>query len=137
MRESKSLAHKQTLHICLRTEQINEIRKTTLARIICDNSDDIGDVQPDVFMLSNRFENFPIGCNNSVIDTIDLNALARVSPYCIYTSFCSWIDFEPHITLPISRESLLKAKELGQQRVLSDQALLALSKRIVFSSNSN
>lgn len=75
MREGKSLTHKQDLHHSLLTDQINEIRKTTLARIICDNSDDIGDVQPHVFMLSNSFENCPIGCNNSVIDTINLKAL--------------------------------------------------------------
>ncbi|XP_044731288.1 peroxidase [Chrysoperla carnea] len=43
-------------------EQLNEIRKTTLARIICDNSDNITVIQPHVMMNDKIYNNNRIAC---------------------------------------------------------------------------
>uniref|UniRef100_A0A183HC33 Peroxidasin n=1 Tax=Onchocerca flexuosa TaxID=387005 RepID=A0A183HC33_9BILA len=79
-------------------EQLGEIRKTTLARIICDNSDDILQIQPNVFIIADIYTNFPVRCNSTIIDTIDLT---------------KWTDQEPRLKLPITTATLEKAILLG------------------------
>uniref|UniRef100_A0A914XFH8 Peroxidase n=1 Tax=Plectus sambesii TaxID=2011161 RepID=A0A914XFH8_9BILA len=79
-----------------------------MARVVCDNSDDIGKIQPEVFMQGDNFGNCPIECNTTVIDRMDLSY---------------WLDSEPKLQLPITREVLDKAVELGRRnaRDIKDQ----------------
>nr|CDJ95346.1 Haem peroxidase domain containing protein [Haemonchus contortus] len=80
------------------TSQLEEIRKTTLARIICDNSDDLRFIQHNVFSLQDEYGNCPVSCTSSVIDSID---------------FSAWRDEEPKRALPITKATLEKAIRLG------------------------
>ncbi len=91
--------------------QINEIRKTSLARIICDNTDDVGQLQPRVMMQTNMYDNCPVSCNSSVIDTLDMN---------------QWVDTEPTFTSIVNKETLRKAARISQRRILNENQAIAL-----------
>ncbi|XP_047478560.1 LOW QUALITY PROTEIN: chorion peroxidase-like [Penaeus chinensis] len=54
--------------------QLQEIRRSSWARIICDNSDNIQAVQPLAFMLTNTRFNQPIACDSPVIPRPNLEA---------------------------------------------------------------
>lgn len=56
--------------------QLNEIRKSSLARIICDNSDHIGvlAVSPAAFVRPDFTGNQKVPCNSHVIPSMDLRA---------------------------------------------------------------
>uniref|UniRef100_A0AC34GT79 Peroxidase n=1 Tax=Panagrolaimus sp. ES5 TaxID=591445 RepID=A0AC34GT79_9BILA len=82
-------------------EQLGEIRKTSLAEIICSNSDDVGQVQPNVFQVPDKYGNCPMDCNTTVIDKIDLKP---------------WVDQEPKLRLPITKKTLEKALKLGLEQ---------------------
>ncbi|CAL4122234.1 unnamed protein product, partial [Meganyctiphanes norvegica] len=52
-------------------EQLQEIRRTSWARILCDNSDNLDSVQPLAFRLSNNF-NPQVPCSSPVIPQLNL-----------------------------------------------------------------
>ena len=64
-------------------EQLTEIRKTTLARVICDNSDGVFTIQPKVFLR--RISN---GRNNDVpcseLPRVDLNVFKESKPFLLF-----------------------------------------------------
>ncbi|VDP01863.1 unnamed protein product [Soboliphyme baturini] len=82
--------------------QLAEIRKTTMAQIICDTTDNVSVVQPMVFMLPDKFSNSPVSCKTTVIPEMDL------SP---------WIERETAFRQPITEETLRKAIEMGKERI--------------------
>ncbi|CAD5218330.1 unnamed protein product [Bursaphelenchus okinawaensis] len=82
-------------------EQLMEIRKTTLAAIICDNTDNIGQMQQSVFELPNEYTNCPMSCN----------ATASSKPNLDF-----WIDQEPKRRLPINKDTLEKALRVGAEQ---------------------
>ena len=59
------------------TDQLNEIRKSSLARLICDNTQDIEDVQPLALELPDEEFNPKIYCDSGLlilgIPSVDLS----------------------------------------------------------------
>ncbi|VDL71064.1 unnamed protein product [Nippostrongylus brasiliensis] len=94
-------------------DQLAELRKTTLARIICDNADDVRSIQHNVFMLADDYGNCPVSCHSSIIDTIDYSV---------------WKDEEPKRSLPVTKATIEKAIRLGLEQYERLQA--AEGKRI-------
>ncbi|KAJ1351421.1 hypothetical protein KIN20_007419, partial [Parelaphostrongylus tenuis] len=85
-------------------KQLMELRKTTLAEIICSNTD-LKKIQSNVFMHENVFENMEIDCFSSVL----------ASP-----SMAQWKDFEERPTFPVLTEYVEKVVNLAI-RNLKDQ----------------
>jgi len=62
-----------------RSEQLVQIRQTSLARILCDNGDNITRIQPDVFILPEGHNNF-VNCD--AIPYVDLNVWSDCCDNC-------------------------------------------------------
>ncbi|CAK5089137.1 unnamed protein product [Meloidogyne enterolobii] len=83
-------------------KQLSTIRESTMAGVICDNTDDIGMIQPNVFQQADNYLNCPIDCNTtSIIPRLNLN---------------HWRDEEHRSQLPITKETLEKAVRLGAEQ---------------------
>ncbi|CAL2041089.1 unnamed protein product [Caenorhabditis brenneri] len=79
--------------------QIDEIRKTTMARVICDNTDTVTHVQHHAFSLPDDYGNCPLSCNSTgIIQPFDAK---------------SFKDDEKLTTLPITKETIEKVIRLG------------------------
>ncbi|XP_045123660.1 uncharacterized protein LOC123511596 isoform X2 [Portunus trituberculatus] len=61
-------------------EQLYELRKTSLARVICDNSDKLQYVQPKVMLEADSFLNAPMACQGKNVKGIDLRKWKTASP---------------------------------------------------------
>ena len=62
-------------------EQLNEIRKTTLARVICDNIKTVDFIQPNVFIESDPFLNALMPCDGNTVIAVINNQFS----YCHFT----------------------------------------------------
>ncbi|CAG0923981.1 unnamed protein product, partial [Notodromas monacha] len=60
-------------------EQLYELRKTSLARVICDNVD-MDSLQPRVFIHADPFLNAPMACHGSTLKAMDLKPWKTASP---------------------------------------------------------
>lgn len=61
-------------------DQLYEIRKSSFARIICDNSDNIQYIQPQVMLEADPFLNAEMACNGNNIPSIILRKWKTASP---------------------------------------------------------
>ena len=68
--------------------QLSEIRLTSLARVICDNADDINQIQPDVFKLA-KFPDDMVTCDSDKIPYMDL----KVWAHCCHGIFPQFFNF--------------------------------------------
>ncbi|KAL3995199.1 hypothetical protein ACH3XW_24825 [Acanthocheilonema viteae] len=88
-------------------EQLTEIRKTTMAKILCNNVEYFDVLQPNVFELSNDYDNYPIYCNETLRIDMDIN---------------KWLDdLNDKIEMPLTEETIereieIAIKEIKQRR---------------------
>merc|ERR1712066_236323 len=66
-------------NIAFSLAQLNEVRKTSLARIICDNTDDIDSIQPLAFKVPTPSANAVRSCSESSIPRVNLNVFKSSS----------------------------------------------------------
>ncbi|VDK27340.1 unnamed protein product [Gongylonema pulchrum] len=99
-------------------EQLAEIRKTAMARIICNSVEHIGSVQPRAFELTDKYDNYPIHCNESMLSDLDLGR---------------WRDDSPKLKVPVTPETIQKAMELAlrevEERRIRERRNIRASKR--------
>uniref|UniRef100_A0A914H7D6 Peroxidase n=1 Tax=Globodera rostochiensis TaxID=31243 RepID=A0A914H7D6_GLORO len=78
--------------------QLDQIRKTTLARVLCDVTG-IRRIQLSAFMRPNSFENSPLSCDSSVFPTL---------------TFDAWKDHEAELKLPVTDDTIAKVFQLAE-----------------------
>ncbi|KAG7159967.1 Chorion peroxidase-like 3 [Homarus americanus] len=61
-------------------EQLYELRKVSLARIICDNTDNLQYIQPKVMLEADSFLNAQMSCQGKNIKSVDLKKWKTASP---------------------------------------------------------
>lgn len=88
-------------------EQLAEIRKSTLARILCDNGDKMDFVQPEVMLTSDVFLNAFQYCNTDIIERIDLSKW-KTSPR----------DFTSNLTIS---DEILETEFASARRAANDR----------------
>ncbi|CAJ0562643.1 unnamed protein product, partial [Mesorhabditis spiculigera] len=84
--------------------QLDEIRKTTLAQVVCRNLE-LTKVQPNVFMVEDLYENMGIDCNSTMYEELRIK---------------EWRDSEVRQELPVSQETIEKVMALAKTN-LEDQ----------------
>lgn len=83
----------------LTTSQLKEIKKITLAGLLCVNTDDLGKIQPKAFVVEDQFLNERISC--------DQYALPQLA---------EWAEMDPKVD--VSEELLMHALAKAEQKVL-------------------
>lgn len=77
--------------IYMRTDQLSEIRKTTFAAIICDNSDEIESIQLHVMHSNRKVGNGRVSCDSLIKTSLDpwkeeYNTTVTSSPQSLTTA---------------------------------------------------
>ncbi|KAK0393430.1 hypothetical protein QR680_000209 [Steinernema hermaphroditum] len=83
-------------------DQLSELRKTTLANIICTNTEEMGPIQPRVFQTSDIYDNYNVECNSTVIAGPNLEA---------------WRDAAPMLELPVTTSTVDRVIKLAERQV--------------------
>lgn len=88
-------------------DQLAEIRKTSLARILCNNGDETDFIQPDAMLSSDVFLNAFQYCNTKIIPQMDLNKWAtRAMDTNVNVSLMMNTDFIKNEFVRAKREAL-------------------------------
>ncbi|CEF70720.1 Peroxidasin-like protein [Strongyloides ratti] len=82
-------------------KQLDEIRKSSISEIICVGSN-INSLQPNTFLLPDKFSNTFLNCNNNAINKM---------------KFKYWKDDEKKIEIPITKETIEKVFDLAELNV--------------------
>ena len=85
--------------------QLQEIRKSSLSRTICDNLDDIDVLQPYVFLMFDEFSNRRINCRDtgpgSIPRWVHTRAYRKSQCFGFCTAkFRSWLFYESAVQKP-------------------------------------
>ncbi|OUC48802.1 hypothetical protein D917_01058, partial [Trichinella nativa] len=83
-------------------EQLSEIRKTSLARILCDNVKNLKEIQPFPFMIPDIYENSVLKCSSKIIEKMDLTP---------------WTDCNHFCRLPMTKEKIKTAIHIAEGRI--------------------
>ncbi|CAG9530045.1 unnamed protein product [Cercopithifilaria johnstoni] len=85
-------------------EQLDEIRKTTMAKILCNNVEYFDMVQPRVFELTNNYDNYLTHCNETLQTDMNIS---------------KWIDYKLHdeIKLSLTKATIENAVEIALEEV--------------------
>jgi hypothetical protein len=79
-------------------EQLLEIRKVTLSRVICDNLDDVDKLQPYSFLMPDEHSNKPMSCHSGAIPGLDLERWREdpgaVRPTVLSAITSAWYQFQ-------------------------------------------
>ena len=66
------------INVAFNQQQLDQVRRTSMARIICDNTDEIDRIQPLAFKMPTSKANAMRACTEESIQRVDINAF-RVS----------------------------------------------------------
>ena len=91
-------------------EQLIQVRKTSMARLICDLTKP-EKVQLNSFLLPDNYDNNPVDCQSSVFPPMDMSA---------------WKDLDNNLKLPITQETLQKVLKIAELN-LQDQSRREIS----------
>ncbi|VDM92846.1 unnamed protein product, partial [Litomosoides sigmodontis] len=85
-------------------DQLAEIRKTTMAKVLCGNVEYFDELQPRVFELANNYDNYPINCNETLRTDLDVK---------------KWLDeFGNHnLRMPLTEATIANAFEIAMKKV--------------------
>merc|ERR1712113_218736 len=68
-------------NIAFSLPQLDEVRKTSLARIICDNTEDVDSIQPLAFKVPTSSANAVRSCSSDAIPRVNLNVFRSSSSF--------------------------------------------------------
>ena len=68
-------------NIAFSQQQLDEVRKTSMARIICDNTDEIDRIQPLAFKMPTSKANAMRACSEQSIPKVDLELFREASSF--------------------------------------------------------
>ena len=72
-------------------EELNEIRKTSMARILCDNSDQMNKIQPFAFKLPTAVTNPTVACSDPRIPAVSMRVFQENKSGAVHTN-CRTVD---------------------------------------------